>query len=62
MNPALNKSLEIQRFECSDAIKIQDGIMFIFYLGLPHVLTSNCVSPTLLFGELRAHGLINLKC
>ena len=26
-------------FECSDMIEIHDGIMFVFYLGLPHVAT-----------------------
>ena len=30
----LNRSSEVQRFECSDAM---DKIMFVFYPGLPHV-------------------------
>ena len=38
MSPALNGSSEIQRFECADATKIRNAIMFVFYPGLPHVL------------------------
>ena len=38
MSPALNGSSEIRRFEHAYAIEIRDGIMFVFYLGLPHVL------------------------
>ena len=37
MSPALNGSSEIQHFEHADAIEIRDGIMFVFYLGLPHI-------------------------
>ena len=40
LSPTLNGSLEIQRFECSDAIEIRDGIMFDFYAGLPHIINS----------------------
>ena len=39
MSPALTGSSEIQRFEHTDAIKIRDGIMIVFYPGLPHVYT-----------------------
>ena len=44
MSPALNGSSEIQHFECVDAIEIHDGVMFIFYLGLPHIYVCNRVS------------------
>ena len=39
MSPALNGSSEIQHFEHVDVIKIRDGIMFLFYPGLPRVCT-----------------------
>ena len=35
-SPALNGNSEIQHFECSDVIKTCDGIIFDFYMGLPH--------------------------
>ena len=38
LSPTLNGSLEIRRFECSDAIEIRNGIIFDFYTGLPHLL------------------------
>ena len=37
MSPALNGSSGIQRFEHAYAIEIRDGIMFVFYPGLPHM-------------------------
>ena len=37
MSPALNGSSEIRRFEHAYAIEIRDGIMFVFYSGLPQV-------------------------
>ena len=37
MSPALKGSSAIPRFECSDAIKICDGITFDFYMGLSHI-------------------------
>ena len=39
--PTLNGSSEIQHFECCDMIKINNGIMFIFYLRLPHIHVYN---------------------
>ena len=36
-SPVLNGSSEIQCFECADAIKICNRIMFIFYPGMPHM-------------------------
>ena len=36
-DPTLNRSSEIHHFECSDAIDIHDGIMFVFYPGLLHI-------------------------
>ena len=41
MNPTLNRSSKIQRFERADAIEIHDRIMYIFYTGLPHVYTKH---------------------
>ena len=32
LSPALNRSLEIFHFECSDAIEIRNGITFVFYV------------------------------
>ena len=40
MSPALNGSSALQRFEHSNAIEIRNGIMFDFYLGLPHMSNS----------------------
>ena len=38
MSPALNGSSVIQHFEHSDAIKIHDGMIFDFYMRLPHII------------------------
>ena len=38
MSPALNGSLEIQRFERANASEICDRIMFVFYPGLSHTI------------------------
>ena len=38
MGPTLNGSSALQRFECGNALEICNGIMFDFYLGLPHVI------------------------
>ena len=37
MNPAVNGSSEIQRFECSDAIKIHDGIIYLIFTQDSHI-------------------------
>ena len=37
MSPTLNGSTALQRFEHGNAVKVRNGIMFDFYLGLPHV-------------------------
>ena len=37
MSPALNGSSVLQRFECSNASEIRNGIMFDFYPELPHI-------------------------
>ena len=37
MNPALNRSSAIRHFKHSDVIEIRDGIIFDFYMGLPHL-------------------------
>ena len=36
MSPALNRISMLERFECSNASKIHNRIMFYFYPGLPH--------------------------
>ena len=36
MSPALNRSSAIWHLKHSDAIKIRDGIIFDFYMGLSH--------------------------
>ena len=41
MSPALNESSALQHFECGNAVKIRNGIMFDSYLGLPHVTYTN---------------------
>ena len=38
LSPTDNGSLEIQHFECCDAIEIRDGIIFNFYTRLPHLV------------------------
>ena len=37
MSPVLNGSSALERFECSNAIEICNGIMFGFHPGLPHI-------------------------
>ena len=37
MSPAPSGSLVLQRIKLGDALKIHDGIIFDFYLGLPHI-------------------------
>ena len=36
MNSALNESTALQCFERSNTVDIRNGIMFDFYMGLPH--------------------------
>ena len=38
MSSALNGSSTLERFECSNASEIRNGVMFDFYPGLPQVL------------------------
>ena len=38
MSPALNGSSAQERFKRGNAIEICNGIMFDFYLGLPHMI------------------------
>ena len=40
MSPTLNGSTALQCFERGNAVEIRNGIMFDFYPGLPHMLTS----------------------
>ena len=43
MGPALNGSFVLQCFECCNTVKLHNGIMFDFCLGLSHViLKANC--------------------
>ena len=37
MSPALNGSSAIRRFKHSDVLEIRNGIIFDFYMGLPHI-------------------------
>ena len=37
MNPALNGSFALWHFEHSNAVQLRNGILFDFYLGLPHL-------------------------
>ena len=37
MSPALIRISALERFECGNAIKVYNGIMFDFYPGLPHI-------------------------
>ena len=37
MSLTLNGSSTLECFECSNASEIRNGIMFDFYLGLPHM-------------------------
>ena len=43
MSPTLNGSSVLERYECGNAIKIQNEIMFNFYPGLPHIC-NHCVT------------------
>ena len=36
MSPTLNESSALQHFKRDNGVKIWNGIMFDFYLGLPH--------------------------
>ena len=36
MSLALNESTALQHFDRNNTVKIHNGIMFDFYLGLPH--------------------------
>ena len=36
MSLALNESTALQRFDRNNTVEIRNGIMFDFYLGLPH--------------------------
>ena len=42
--PALNGSSMLERFKRSNASEIHNGIMFDFYLGLPHIEYINYVT------------------
>ena len=44
MSPALNGSSALQRFERGTTVEICNGIMFNFYLGLPHVFKVDYIS------------------
>ena len=48
MSPAPNGSLALQSVKLSNALEIRDGIIFEFYLGLPHVgLIIDDINPNL---------------
>ena len=56
MSPTLNGSADIQRFECSDAIEIHDGIMSVFLPGLPHMYACRQGNDSL-YLQLLLHGV-----
>ena len=37
MSPALNGSLVLKCIKLGDVLEIRDGMIFKFYLGLPHM-------------------------
>ena len=43
LSPTLNRSSVIQRFIHSDAIEIHNGIIFDFYMRLPHLYVEDLV-------------------
>ena len=43
MSPALNGNTALQHFERGNVVKIRNGIVFYFYLGLPHTCVSVCL-------------------
>ena len=45
MGPTFNGRSALQRFERGNAIEIRNGIMFDFYLGLPHIGVNKLHSP-----------------
>ena len=40
MSPAIKGSSVLHCFECSNTVEIHNGIMFDFYPGLPHMISS----------------------
>ena len=58
MNPALNGSSTLERFERSDASEIRNGIMFDFYPGLPHVYHLIIVKSHLNVKNIIAVGIV----
>ena len=42
MNPTLNGSSTLERFEHSNVSEIRNGIMLDFYPGLPHMHGLDC--------------------
>ena len=57
-SPALNGSSAIQHLKLSDAIKIRDGIIFNFYMGLPHLRTGVKLLPIITWYPV-AYRIIN---
>ena len=62
MSPASNRSSALQRFKCSNAIKIRNRIMFDLYLGLHVYRSKSNGAMVLLFtvNELMQHPLFQL--
>ena len=46
MNPTLDEDTVLQRFERGNAFEIRNGVMFDFYLELPHILSTVYVGGT----------------
>ena len=62
MNPTCNGTSEIQHFERTDAIEIRDGIVFVFYPGLPHIYMLDIAYYFVYHTPISALGSSTYKC
>ena len=53
MSPTLNGSFALQCFKRGNTVRLRNGIMFVFYPGLPHML---CCLGILLWGLIKYHS------
>ena len=58
MSPARSGSSEISHFQRSDGIEIRNRIMFVFYPGLPQLLTGLLFNTLLLLSLAHMHAQI----
>ena len=63
MSPGLNRSSVLECFKRGNVIEMRNGIMFNFYLGLPHMYCMNSLFGILVFNvcDVTTHALIQLK-